>query len=117
MFDTLILLNRHKILIVATTLQALRTRFVANALGSAWLVLYPILFLSMYTVVFIFILGVRVPDLSTTDYVLTIFCGLIPFLAFSEALSIGSISIVGNRALVRNTLFPIEWVVARDVLV
>lgn len=95
----------------------MRARFKGNVLGAAWLLLYPLVFLSMYSTVFINILGVRVPGLGTVDYVLVIFCGLVPFLAFSEAFGVGTPSIVANRGLLRNTLFPIELVVARDVIV
>ena len=102
---------------MGTVSQSLRSRFTGNVLGAAWLVLYPLLFLSMYSVVFVVILGVRVPGLATADYVLAIFCGLVPFLAFSEAFGVGTLSIIANRGLLRNTLFPIELVVARDVLV
>lgn len=57
------------------------------------------------------------PGLGTQNYVLTIFCGLVPFLAFSESFGVGTTSIVANRGLLRNTLFPIELVVSRDVIV
>lgn len=117
MVDAFGLLVRNRGLIFTTVLQALRARFIGNTFGAAWLVLYPILFLSMYSLVFIVVLGVRVPGLGTADYVLTIFCGLIPFLAFSEAFGIGTVCIVANRGLLRNTLFPIELVVVRDVVV
>lgn len=104
-------------LLMATTRNALRNRFTGSVLGAVWLLLYPILFLTLYAVVFVYILGVRMPGLGTKDYILMIFSGLIPFLAFSEAFGLGSASILANRSLLRNTLFPIEMVVARDVLV
>lgn len=117
MLGSIRLLTRNRVLVLATVSQALRARFIGNTLGAAWLLLYPLLFLSLYALVFIFILGVRVPGLGTADYVLTIFCGLVPFLAFAEAFGVGTGSVVANRGLLRNTLFPIELVVARDVIV
>lgn len=117
MLDLVKAFNQHKHLLWATTMQSLRGRFTSSVIGTAWLVLYPLLFLAMYSLIFIFILGVRMPHLSTSQYVLIIFSGLVPFLAFSEALSVGTASILANRGLLRNTLFPIEMVVARDVLV
>lgn len=111
------LLYEQRTLLVATTWQALRGRFVGNVLGPIWLILYPLLFLGMYSVVYVYVLGVRVPGLATADYVLIIFCGLVPFLAFSEAFGVGTPSIIANRGLLRNTLFPIELVVVRDVIV
>ncbi len=117
MLDVFHTFHKHRSLLIATTLQALRGRFSANVLGVAWLLLYPIIFLSMYSLVFIFILGVRMPGLDSLDYVLVIFSGLVPFLAFSEAFGVGTSSILASRGLLRNTLFPIEMVVARDVIV
>lgn len=117
MFTAPGLLFRQRQLLIATTLQAMRAKFTGNVFGAAWLVLYPLVFLTLYSLVFIFILGVRVPGLGTFDYVLVIFSGLVPFLAFSEAFGVGTPSIVANRGLLKNTLFPIELVVARDVVV
>jgi lipopolysaccharide transport system permease protein len=117
MRDLLQNLHKHKHLLMATTIQTLKSRFTSSVFGTAWLILYPLIFLSMYSLIFIFILGVRMPALGTAHYVLIIFSGLVPFLAFSEAFSTGTSSIIANRGLLRNTLFPIEMVVARDVLV
>lgn len=110
-------LYQHRHLLQSTVLQGLKSRTSGNVLGAVWLVLYPLLFLLMYSVVFAHILQVRLPGLGTADYVLTIFCGLVPFLAFSEAFGVGTLSLVANRGLLRNTLFPVELVVAKDVLV
>jgi lipopolysaccharide transport system permease protein len=110
-------LYQHRRLLQATVRQGLKARTSGNVLGAVWLVLYPLLFLAMYAAVFAHILQVRVPGLGTADYVLIIFCGLVPFLAFSEAFGIGTPSLVANRGLLRNTLFPVELVVAKDVLV
>jgi len=108
---------RHRRLLRATVLQGLLARTSGNVLGAVWLILYPLLFLLLYAVVFAFIFQVRLPNLGTTDYILTIFCGLVPFLAFSEAFGAGTASLVSNPGLVRNTLFPAEMVVAKDVLI
>lgn len=110
-----IISNRH--LLRATVTQGLKARTTANVLGAVWLILYPLLFLTLYTLVFVHILQVRLPEMSTTTYVLTIFCGLVPFLAFSEAFGLGTVSLISNRGLLRNTMFPVELVVAKEVLV
>jgi lipopolysaccharide transport system permease protein len=107
----------YKTLLRTTTLQGLLSRTSGNVFGALWLVLYPLLFLFMYAVVFAYILQVRLPGLGTADYILTIFCGLVPFLAFSEAFGSGTVSLVANPGLLRNTLFPAEMIVAKDVLI
>lgn len=115
--QTVVSLLRHRQILYSTVVQGLRKRTSANALGTFWLLLYPLLFLGMYSLVYVQILQVRIPGLATTDYILVVFSGLVPFLAFAEAFSLGTTSIVANRDLLMNTLFPIELVVAREVLV
>jgi len=110
-------LIRHRRILSSTVMLGLKRRVSGNALGTLWLLLYPLLFLGMYALVFVQILQVRIPGLATTDYILVIFSGLVPFLAFAEAFGVGTGSIVANRDLLMNTLFPIELVVARDVLI
>jgi len=48
---------------------------------------------------------------------LLMFAGLIPFFGFSESVSAGIGSVLANRHLVKNTLFPIELIPVRAVLV
>ncbi|MBK0111370.1 MULTISPECIES: ABC transporter permease [Delftia] len=107
----------HRSILYSSVVQGVLKKTSGNALGLFWLVLYPVLFLGMYSIVFVHILQVKVPGSSPVSYVLMIFSGLVPFLAFAEAFGAGATSIVANRDLVMNTLFPIELVVARDVLV
>jgi lipopolysaccharide transport system permease protein len=80
-------------------------------------VVYPLIFLAMYALGFVAVLRVRVPNLGTPAYVLAIFCGLVPFLAFTEGFAGAAASIVANPGLVRNTLFPIELIPLREVVV
>ena len=74
------------------------------------------MFLGLYAIVFTMIFRIRVSGFSTFDYVLLIFCGLIPFIGFSEALGNGVSSVSSNKALVKNTLFPIELIPVKAVL-
>ena len=71
----------------------------------------------MYTTVFVHVLQVRAPNLEIGEYILAIFCGLVPFLAFTEGFSTATTSITSNASLVRNTLFPIELIPLREVIV
>ncbi|ANY86034.1 MULTISPECIES: ABC transporter permease [Pseudomonas] len=115
--SALLSLIKHRQILFSTVLQGLRKRTSGNVLGALWLLLYPLIFLGMYSLVFVQILQVRVPGLGTAEYILVVFSGLVPFLAFSEAFGVGTVSIVANRDLLMNTLFPIELVVAREVFI
>jgi lipopolysaccharide transport system permease protein len=108
---------RYRRVIIAAVRRGLRDRTVGSTLGAIWLVVYPLIFLAMYALVFVEVLRVRVPNLETSAYVLAIFCGLVPFLAFAEGFGAATNSIVSNGSLVRNTLFPIELIPFSEVIV
>ncbi|MFC1574400.1 ABC transporter permease [Candidatus Latescibacterota bacterium] len=55
--------------------------------------------------------------MNTYEFVAFIFCGLIPYIGFSEALGAGVPSVVSNSRLIKNTLFPIELIPVKAVLV
>jgi lipopolysaccharide transport system permease protein len=107
---------RHRRILWATTLTDIKGRFQGTLLGMLWTVVYPILFLGLYAVVYTMIFRIKVASFTTTDYVLLIFCGLVPFLGFSEALGTGVTSVTSNKSLIKNTLFPIELIPAKAVL-
>ena len=113
-FDTLL---RYRLMLYQTTINEIKTRYAGSVLGLAWLVVYPLLFLGTYAIVYLYIFQIRFPDLSSSEYVALIFCGLIPFLGFSEALSGGVPSVVSSSNLIKNTLFPIELVPIKAVFV
>lgn len=80
-------------------------------LGFLWAFLSPLLMIALYTLVFSEIIGIRFREVagdSTLNFGLYLYCGLLPFLAFSDALN-GSInSIRRNSALVQKVVFPLE---------
>ncbi len=94
----------------ATSVTDIVVRFKGTVLGLAWTILYPLLFLGLYAVVYTMIFHVRTLEYATYDYLLLIFCGLVPFIGFSEALGTGVMSVSSNKTLIKNTLFPIELV-------
>jgi lipopolysaccharide transport system permease protein len=91
-------------------------RFAGSLLGIGWAVLTPILMLLIYAAVYLFVLKIQVPTLSGSQYVVLIFTGLVPFLMSSEALQSGVTSVVSNRAVLANTVFPIDLVPVKVVL-
>ncbi len=116
MFAPIALLwNRQKI-IRATAMNDARARYLGTAFGLVWIVLYPLLFLAIYGTVYSKIFIVRVEGYSTVDYIQIIFCGLVPFIGFSETLANGTTAVTANKGLIRNTLFPIELIPVKVVL-
>lgn len=107
----------HRNVLLTTVVDELRKRYSATILGAAWNILQPLMFLMLYAFVYVRIFRISVAGFSSVDYVLLIFTGLVPFLAFSESLTTGASSVTDNKSLVKNTLFPIELVPVRVVLV
>jgi lipopolysaccharide transport system permease protein len=110
------LLFRCRRLLFATTVVEIRTRYVGTTFGLSWAILYPFLFLALYASVYALILQVRLQQHTPFEYVLIIFSGLIPFIGFSEMLSASVSSVVGNKHLIKNTMFPIELVPVKSVI-
>lgn len=112
------LLWRHRRLLRSTTRSELKARFAGSVLGVLWLLGYPVLLLAAYAGMFLFVFKAQPAGFSSSvDYVLLIFCGLIPFLGFAESLGAGTPSIASNASLIKNTLFPIDLVPVRTVFV
>ena len=116
MFDLFTLPFKYRIILWTTTVNEIKARYKGTVLGLAWTVLYPILFLLIYSVIYLFVFKVRLPNYTPFEYVLMIFAGLIPFLGFAEALGNGVGSVTANSALVKNTMFPIELIPVKAVL-
>jgi lipopolysaccharide transport system permease protein len=114
--DPFSLLWRHRHLLIQTTRNDIRARYAGSVFGMAWLVLLPILFLTCYAGVQLYIYQIRTPNMPPFEWVVLVFCGLIPFIGFSEALALGTGSVTSNANLIKNTLFPIELIPVKAVL-
>lgn len=93
-----------------------KQRYAGSVLGMIWALLYPLLMLSLYSVVYVVIFKVRPQSLGSYEYVVLVFSGLVPLLAFNEALVTATGSLVANRSLLLNTIFPAELIPLRAVL-
>lgn len=109
------LLFRFRHILYATTLLEIRSRYIGTLLGLSWAILYPFLFLGLYGVVYGLILQIRLERYTSTEYILIMFAGLIPFIGFSESLGASTSSVSSNKQLIKNTMFPIELVPVKAV--
>ena len=104
-------------LLVGITRVELSKKYAGSVLGAAWLFLQPALLLSVYLFVYLVVFKVRFPGFSRLDYVLYVFCGLVPYMGLIDAVTLGAVSIKQNIHLVKNVMLPIELVPVRAVLV
>jgi lipopolysaccharide transport system permease protein len=72
--------------------------------------------LTIYAVVYVLVLRIRPPSLDEYSYVVLVFSGLVPILSFNEALVAATGSLVANRNLLLNTVFPAELIPVRATL-
>ena len=80
-------------------------------LGLVWAFLGPLLMVALLTLVFSEMLGIRFREVtgdSPLNFGLYLYCGLVPFLAYSEALNRGVNIIRRNSDLVQKVVFPLE---------
>jgi lipopolysaccharide transport system permease protein len=115
--ELLRLARQHRHSLWATTWIEFHRRYAGNVLGILWSPLYALLFLAMYAFVFLFVTPVSGAHYTRYEYVVFIFCGLIPYLGFAEALNTGTASIKANMALLKNTIFPAELIPVRQMFV
>ena len=111
------IIYRYRRMLAAITRVELAKRHAGSVLGMTWVVLQPALLLSVYIFIYMVVLRMRFEGFSRFDYVLYVFCGLVPYLGFMEALTTGALSIKQNIHLVKNVMMPIELIPVRAVIV
>jgi ABC-2 type transport system permease protein len=83
--------------------KELRVKYKSSALGVAWSMLNPALYLVVFYVVFTYFLPNQVPDFPV--YLLS---GLLPWTLFTTGLQGATVSVVGGANLVPKVAFPHE---------
>lgn len=81
----------------------LKVRYKQTAIGAAWAVLQPFLTMVVFTV-FFGLLG-RYPSTGDIPYAVTLYCALLPWQLFANAVTHAGESMVENRALVTKVYF------------
>jgi ABC-type polysaccharide/polyol phosphate export permease len=88
--------------------RAIRTDYLENLTGFAWLILQPLILLAVYAFVFTTIFKARIPDAGTGGFVPYLAVAFWPWTAFSEAVLRSSNTISANAALIGKVAFPSE---------
>ncbi len=109
LFSPIITSWQNRFVIFRVFLSELKKLYAGSFLGIIWIVLFPLMFMGVYSMTFIMILKVRPGIFTSEQFIAVIFTGLMPFLAFSESLSRAAGAFVSNRDLIRNAAFGIEF--------
>lgn len=103
----------HRRWLVKYFLQRQITRsYQSSFLGFVWAFLGPLLMVTLLTLVFSELIGLRFREVegnSGLNFGVYLYCGLLPFLAYSESLSKGTNSIRSSSGLVQKAVFPLEF--------
>src|SRR5918911_4567803 len=98
-FDLMMSLRRREI----------AARYKGSVLGIIWAVVTPVVTIATFTLIFAGIFGARFGVSGTGwEFALYLFCGVLPWTAFQEAVQISSQKIVSQANLVKRVVFPLE---------
>ena len=92
-------------------------KYAGSVLGMLWHPLYAALLLATYSFVYLVVFRARFSEFGRFEYVLFIFSGMVPYLGFSDAVASATPSVKANLALLRNSVFPLELVPIRQLIV
>jgi lipopolysaccharide transport system permease protein len=107
----------HRKILWGVTRNELKVRYAGSLLGITWMLLGPMLILGVYSVVYLYIFRVQPDRMTSEQYTLYIFAGLAPYLMTAEALSFGVSSVIANKLVLSNTVFPIDLAPIKAVLI
>ena len=110
-FDSLASFYRKRWLLRYFVRRQVTRSYKRSYLGLAWAILGPLIWVFFLTLIFSEVVGLRFREVEgdpTLNFGLFLYCGLLPFMAFSEALTKGLNSIRTNAGLVQKVVFPLE---------
>ncbi|MEQ9451359.1 MAG: ABC transporter permease [Pseudomonadales bacterium] len=100
----------HRRLISSLASREIQTAYKGSFFGFMWLIIQPVMLLSIYGFVFGFVLQARFggDENSEVSYALSLYLGLIVFFVFSESLTRAPSLVTGNVNFVKKVVFPVE---------
>jgi len=102
-------LPRRFDLIGSLVRRELAARYRGSVLGLAWGMVTPVVMIAIFTFIFAGIFGARFgANGSAWDFALYLFCGLLPWTAFQEAVAASTQTVVAHANLVKRVVFPLE---------
>lgn len=107
--ETLKSIYKNMYLIKSLSLKDLKSRYSGSIMGFLWTIIQPLVTLTVYSVVFSWMLNMKVGlETGTDNFSVWLFTGLLAWIFFSETLSRCTSIIIENSNLIKKTLFPSE---------
>jgi ABC-type polysaccharide/polyol phosphate export permease len=105
------ILVRNHSLVYQLVRRDFELRYVGSVAGWLWGLIHPLVLLGVYTFVFVYAFGIKLPEGEVTDnYPLFLFAGMLPWLLFSESLQRSASSLPEYANLIKKSIFPSEVV-------
>lgn len=106
----LLLLTKYRELTIEVSRREVTERYSGQCLGAFWVFAHPLFLIALYVFIFAVVLGSKVGGLDKegVNYTTYLLAGLIPWMAFQEAMTKGCHAISSNASLVKQVVFPIE---------
>jgi lipopolysaccharide transport system permease protein len=93
----------YRDLLLVLAWRDLKVRYQQTALGASWAIIQPVLTMLILTAVFGHLVGVKVVG---TSYPVFVYCGLVPWLFFANAITHASNSLVEHEEMITKIYFP-----------
>jgi len=97
-------------------IREIRNRYISSMGGLLWAFLNPIMHLLIYAFVFTYIFKVRLPGMESTYFLGFVAIALWPWLAFQEAVQLGTVAIKGNSDLIKKAALPYDILIYSRVV-
>lgn len=103
------LVSEHRGLVRSMVRRDLTSRYKGSIIGPAWAIITPAVMIVIFTVIFSGIFGARFgAEGGHLSFALYLFCGLLPWIAFSDGIQRSTSSLTDNVNLVKRVVFPTE---------
>lgn len=110
-------LLRQRHLLTGMAWRELRARHAGSAMGMGWFIAHPLLILLAYAFLFDIVFQIRMGEtVAVRSFAAYLVIGLLPWLAFADALGRGSAALVEAGSLLQKSALPPEVFPARSVL-
>jgi len=112
-FDGLATFWRRRWLLKYFIQRQVTRSYKRSYLGISWILLSPLVWVFFLALIFSEQFGIKgritpVPGQEDLNFGLYLYCGLLPFLAFSEAMNKGMNAVKSSAGLVQKVIFPME---------
>jgi ABC-type polysaccharide/polyol phosphate export permease len=99
------LLYSYRFIIGSMSVQEIKRRYAGTLGGFVWAIIHPLMMIIVYW--FVFSVGFKVKPMGNVPFIIVFCCGMIPWMTFSESVSVSCNSIIATPHLVSKTVFPL----------